>query len=68
MAMDKETLVSDVTDALKQRMYDDLNPPETATVEDFAPLATVMAEEIVGAIIQHILDNAETDPGGESIE
>jgi hypothetical protein len=36
-------------------------------VDDFAPLATVLAEEIAGAVIQHILDNAETDPGGEGI-
>lgn len=65
MAMDKVALQTAITAALKTRMKADLNPDVTEA--DFEPFALVMAEEVAGAVIQHILDNAETDPGGEGI-
>ena len=65
MAMDKTALQTAIIAALKTRMKDDLN--DEATEDDFEPLATVLAEEVAGAVIQHILDNAETATGGEAI-
>lgn len=65
MAMNKTALQTAITSALKTRMRADLNPSATET--DFEPFAEILAEEVAGAVIQHILDNAETDPGGEGI-
>lgn len=65
MAMDKAALQTAITNALKTRMKDDLNPDADAS--DFEPFALIMAEEVAGAVIQHILDNAVTSPTGDTI-
>lgn len=63
MAMDKATLVADVKAALKTAMVAEWGNTEP----DYDPFAGILADQIVGAIIQHILDNAETDVSGEGI-
>lgn len=65
MAMDKTALQTAIRSALKTKMQQNLN--SDATEDDFDPLAKILAEEVAGAVIQHIIDNAETDPGGEGI-
>jgi hypothetical protein len=65
MAMNKTALQTAITAALKTRMQADLNPE--ASESDFEPLAEILAEEVAGAVIQHILDFAETDVSGEAI-
>jgi len=66
MAMDKDTLASDIVISAKAAMQLLWGNDDT-TEADFEPLAQILADEYVKPIIQHIIDNAETDPGGEGI-
>jgi len=66
MAMDKEALAAAIVTSAKAAMYT-LWGTDATTEADFEPLAQILADEYVKPIIQHIIDNAETDPGGEGI-
>jgi hypothetical protein len=66
MAMDKDALAASIVTSAKAAMYALWGSDDT-TESDFEPLAQILADEYVKPIIQHIIDNAETDPGGEGI-
>lgn len=66
MAMDKDALAASIVTSAKAAMYT-LWGTELTEEADFEPLAQILADEYVKPIIQHIIDNAETDPGGEGI-
>lgn len=63
MAMNKTQVVAASKAAIKTAMATAYSESE-ATYDEFAG---IMADSIVDIIIQHILDNAETDPSGEGI-
>lgn len=66
MAMDKDALATEIVTSAKAAMQTLWGTEET-TEADYEPLAQILADEYVKPIIQHILDNAETDTGGEGI-
>ena len=66
MAMDKDALATEIVTSAKAAMYALWGTDETVEA-NFEPLAQLLADEYVKPIIQHILDNAETDTGGEGI-
>lgn len=63
MAMNKANCNAAVKAAIKTAMSSEYGEPES-TYDDFAG---ILADGISDTIIQHILDNAETDPSGEGI-
>lgn len=65
MAMDLDTAKADIKTATQDAAFAMWGSPE-ATYEAFADFADVIADACVAAL-QHILDNAETDPSGEGI-
>lgn len=68
MAMNLVTAKTEIETAIKEAMLAQYptNPGGDNSLEDFAPLAEGISPGIIAAL-QHILDNAETNPGGETI-
>lgn len=64
MAMNKTAMQTAIIASLSQRMFDTWGAEVNTTVEDYVPLATMLAEEVAGAVIDEILARAEDSFGG----
>lgn len=66
MAMNLTTAEADIKTAVQDAAYAKWGTAENGYAA-FAEFAEVIAKGVVEGL-QHIIDNAETDPGGESIK
>ena len=68
MAMKLNTAKTEIETVMLAAMVELLSTPENPrTPEDFQPLAESISPGIIAAL-EHIIANAETDPGGEGIK